>query len=131
MFHLGIYYQVAILAYLLLCLGLLNRRNRALHASLMSAGILLDLTIVLLLEFNRHVIGTAVHANFGVLERGHIIASSIAVVFYIPTVLLGLRRLFFNGSLAVRRWHIRCGICAFIFRTLGFILMFSMLDNPK
>lgn len=127
------YMTVAALAYFLLVTGLLKRKeNKKTHAILMSLGILTDLLLVLVLEIQRGAIDTTFSFTLSPLQQAHIFSSSLAVLFYFPTVYLGIRR--YRGTLttpASKRLHIRLGLTAFIFRTLGFILMFSLISHVR
>lgn len=124
------YMTVATLAYSLLCLGLRFRKNRRTHAIFMSSGILLDLMVVLILEFQREAIATALAFTLNPFQQAHIGTSALAILFYFPTVVLGVLQLnkIVRGS-RIRKWHIRLGVTAFLFRTAGFLLMFSMLSH--
>ena len=64
--------------------------------------------------------------TFSVAEAGHIIASTLAVVLYIPVVTLAILRLLDKAQGWGRRWHMRLGITAFSFRSVGFVLMFTV-----
>lgn len=124
------YMTVATIAYCALVWGLLLRKTRKAHTFCMNTGILLDLILVFILEFQRDAIGTAVSFELSFFEQLHIITSSISVLFYIPTLVLGWAR-FSKKSLrkGLCKWHERLGLIAFFFRTLGFLLMFSLLDK--
>ncbi len=103
-----------------------RRRRRDLHAGLMSAGMGLDLIIVLILEFGRGAVGTALGPTLTGAQQIHVAASTLAVAFYIPVFVLGLLRLRGRGS---REWHLRLGYCALACRAIGFLFMFSMLGR--
>jgi hypothetical protein len=121
------YMAVATLAYALMTVGLLNRKNKQRHVRLMAIAITLDVLIVLILELQKDAVQTALDFSLAPLQQLHVGTSSIAVLLYIPVVYLGFKRFRGLGDLNTRLWHIRLGIGAFIFRTLGFILMFSLL----
>ena len=134
------YMVAATISYFCLCCGLLVRKNRILHARLMSMGMLIDVGIVLVLEVSRHAINTALAMTLSPLQQAHVGASTIAVILYIPVFILGRRRFQeLTGRRAVevstaaarRKAHIRLGLTAFAFRTLGFVLMFSLLWKIK
>ena len=124
------YMSAAWVAYWFLMYGLFHRKNRKKHVFWMSTGIFLDLAIVLILEFQRDAIDTAMHFKLNFLQQTHVFASTIATALYIPTAALGALR--YRGKLIqpkFRTWHIYLGSIAFIFRTLGLILMFSLLEK--
>lgn len=125
------YMIAATVSYILLVLGLVFRKKRKLHACLMGLGILTDLTIVMLLEINRDAVKTAVKFSLTTLQQLHVGTSACATALYFPVAVLGLLRLFGSGNSRVRHLHLRSGVAAFIFRSLGFIFMFSLLwKNP-
>ncbi len=62
----------------------------------------------------------------GLLERGHILSSTIAFGLYFPVVALAVLRLRNKVPDWGRRWHMRLGITAFCFRTVGFMLMWAV-----
>ena len=124
------YMFLASLSYSLLLWGFLQRRNRRLHVPLMNVGIALDISLVLLLEFQRDAIGTALGFGLNPLQQGHIAASSIALVLYFPLLWLGWSiQLGRTNTPKSKEWHKRMGIAAFAFRSIGFLLMFSLLDH--
>jgi hypothetical protein len=124
------YMRVASLAYLTMVAGfVLRRAYPKVHIRLMSAAMCLDLLVVLVLEIQRDAVHTALSFTLNPLQQAHIAASSTATILYIPVILLGVRK--FSPKLEIvasaRKWHKYLGIAAFVFRSLGFVLMFSML----
>ncbi|MDP3920483.1 MAG: hypothetical protein Q8R76_06740 [Candidatus Omnitrophota bacterium] len=130
MFSLTPYMYVAIASYFLLVLGLCYRKsNRQLHARLMSGAIAADITIVFLLQIKKHVIGTALSSTLNIWQQLHVAASVTAVLLYLPVLILGYRLLRHQAGSRTRSWHIRFGLAAFLFRTLGLIWMFSFIEK--
>ena len=127
------YMWLASLAYACILMGFVVRQtNRRLHVSLMSVGITMDLLLVLILEFQRHAVATALEFSLNPIQQTHVVVSSFATLLYFPIVVLGfISYQNASPSLKIRKWHMRFGIAAFIFRTLGFLLMFSMLSRPR
>lgn len=121
---------IATLSYITMVAGYWQRFNRIAHVRLMTSAMLIDLALVLTLEVQRHAIETAVAMKFGVLQQAHIFSSSIATALYFPVFGMGFY-LWNNRSPKIRTWHLRCGKAAFFFRTLGFILMFTLLIQEK
>ena len=119
--------KVATACYLCFIFGLYYRKNRKVHVRLMATGIAGDLSIVLLLEFQRAAIDTALSFKLGFWQQLHIGSSFTAVILYIPVIYLGSSIIFGGSSLKKRLWHIRIALVAFIFRTMGFLLMFTLL----
>lgn len=128
----SVYMTWASAAYFAMVIGLVLRKQRQRHIQLMNLAIVLDLALVLLLEFQRSAIATAADFSLSIAQQAHIGFSSLAVALYIPVLYLGWG--LYLGKLSTdrhRRWHKRLGILAFIARTLGFLLMFSLLEHVK
>jgi hypothetical protein len=126
-----LYMAGATLGYALMVAGLLLRRQKGPHVALMVAAITLDLGIVLALELQREAIKTALSFTMTALQQTHVFCSATAAGLYFPVLVLGWMR--FTGRArrpASRAWHIRLGLTAFVLRTLGFVLMFSLLKEP-
>lgn len=123
------YMAAATFAYLLILAGFSSRKTSPIwHSRFMGVGIFLDFTLVLLLEFQRSAVATAVGDEMNVFQQAHVVFSVIAVICYIPLILLGIRLLGKRDFLTypLHKW---IGICAFIARSAGFILMFSLIDR--
>lgn len=128
------YMTVAGMSYLLMVTGFgLRKSDPKMHALLMSLGMLGDLTLVGVLEFQRNAIKTAMSFSLTPFQQLHILFSSVATALYIPMFILGLLMLFKpEFTKKIRKSHKVMGITAFVFRSAGFFLMFSMLGkvNP-
>lgn len=125
--NLTIYMRWATLSYLCMVSGLYFRKERIRHLALMGLAIFSDLSLVLLLEFQRSAIKTAVSFSLTLPQQLHIGFSTLAVLFYFPVVGLGIARVLQRGSIKTYQKHRILGMVAFAFRTLGFVLMFSLL----
>lgn len=126
-----LYMGIATLGYWLLASGfILRKSDKKSHGILMTAGIVTDVSLVLVLEFQRSAINTAVSFTLGPLQQAHILSSTVATVLYFPLLYIGWA--LYRGKLKspkVRRFHKRAGITAFIFRSIGFLLMFTLLAS--
>jgi len=93
----------------------------------------LDISLVLKLQIQRHAIQTAAAFSLSPLQQAHIGVSTLALILYFPTFYFGFKRLHQKGTspLLDRKRHILFAVSAFIFRTLGFLFMFSMLDKSN
>lgn len=124
------YMGVAGFNYFLLLSGFFLRRQRLVHARLMTLGIASDLSLVLLLELQRGAIGVTLHESLSLHQYLHIGFSTTAAALYLPILYLGFRLLKFpNTSRHLRSWHLHLGSLALVLRTLGFLFMFSLLDR--
>lgn len=122
----SIYMSLASLSYFLIVWGFLVRKtNRIQHIRLMNTGIIIDLGLVLTLEFQRQAIDTALSFDMSWPEQAHIGFSTLATVLYIPLLITGWK-MFKAPNPKLRKIHIPLGVSAFIFRSLGFIFMFTL-----
>ena len=131
--HVTGYMRLATVNFFLLLTGFtLRHKSRKAHATFMSAGMLSDLTLVLILQFQRHAIQTAVSFKLSAWNQAHILSSTLATALYIPMAIIGIL-LFLQktpeGSSRKKTLHRRMGWTVLILRTLGFFLMFSMLGR--
>lgn len=130
--HMTVYLGIATLAYIAMVLGVLYRRKRALHLALMHGVIVTDLTLVLVIEFQRSAINTVLNMELNFFQQAHVLTSTLAVLCYLPLLWLGWKLVRGAGEyVRLRVWHKRLGWLAFVFRTLGFLLMFSMLERVQ
>lgn len=122
-------------AFALLLAGFAVRHSRRdLHVGLMCGGMGLDLIIVALLEFGRDAVATAAGAGLTAAQQAHVVASTLAVLFYFPVFALGYLRWRSPGARGakaarLRAWHARLGYCALACRAVGFAFMFSILGR--
>jgi hypothetical protein len=121
---------LATISYAAMVAGYLQRFNKTAHMRLMLFAIFLDLSLVLTLEAQRGAIDTALSMKLGILQQAHILASSIATVLYFPVLYMGFR-LWKKSNPELKVWHTRIGKSAFFFRTLGFLLMFTLLGHEN
>lgn len=121
-----LYRVLASIAWGLIVAGWTQRRSRRTHVPLALAGIGVDLALVLILEFQRDVIGLTFTKEFTGLQITHIASSAAAVVFYIPTVILGFKLMKDPGARGVRKAHHACAVLALFLRTIGFACMWSL-----
>lgn len=123
------YMFAASFAYFCMVAGVLSRADKKTHSRLMTVAIVTDLAIVLTLETQRQAVKTAIAMTLSPLQQAHIASSFLATALYFPVFYLGWRRLKGKGSPLLRRWHVGLGVAAFIFRTAGFFLMFTLLSR--
>lgn len=121
-----IYMWIATVAWIALVVGYAQRRDRARHVAFMRTGIFLDFGLVLYLEVTRGAVEKALGFSMKLLPQLHIAASTIALLLYFPVLLLGYKLVKGTGKPETKAWHVRFALSAFFFRTLGFLLMFSM-----
>lgn len=122
------YMGIATFAYGLMAAGLMRRRQRRVHRAFMATALALDTGLVLTLELQRGATATAASLALSPLQSAHVLASTLAVLTYLPIVVLGIV-LWSEESPRVRQLHRILGYLAFVLRTLGFLLMFSLLSR--
>lgn len=118
---------VATFSFLVITLGVLNRKKQRRHVSCMLLGLGLDISLVLYLQITKDAVQIAAKMSLPVLEQIHILFSTLALLLYFPVIVLGLKLLQNCGNMRTRSLHIKLAILAYISRTLGFLFMFSML----
>lgn len=127
--------QVATANFFLLLTGfILRNSNRKAHAILMGLGILSDLVLVLTLQIQRNAVETALAFKLSFLNQAHIFTSALATTLYFPMVFLGFALYFAPSDACVgakRTLHRKIGWVVLVLRTLGFVLMFSMLGSHR
>ena len=121
-----LYKWIATLAFALIALGWTQRRRRQRHVPLVVAGIALDLGLVLALEFGRDVIGLTFTKEYSWMQWTHIGVSVVAVLLYVPVIVLGVRLL--RGTVRARGRAAHRGLAhaALVARAVGFAFMWSV-----
>ncbi len=124
------YMMIAAFNYFLFCAGLALKNSTKIHARTMTLAITLDLLLVLWLQWDRNAIATAMEFSLNPLQQSHIFTSIVATALYFPTLFLGWG--LYLGVLPRQKYrsvHLGVAVTAFVFRTLGFFLMFSMIPR--
>ena len=114
---------IALGAWLCLLLGVLRRRERRIHVPLMLTGIGADMLLVIYLQITRGAIQKALSFSLNPVRQLHIAASTTALLLYFPVLYLGQKLLRDRAGPVTRKYHVRIALTAFVFRTLGLILM--------
>lgn len=120
---------IATVAYGLILTGALWKGKRSIHGMLTGTGILFDLLLVVYLQSTRDAISVATSFELNPLQQSHVAASIVAVLLYVPAVGLGLKRYSQPHAANTGTGHKRMGKAAFMFRSAGFLLMFSLLGR--
>lgn len=126
-----IYMAIATVSYLGMVLGFAFRKQRKRHVPLMHFAIITDLTLVLVLEFQRSAIKTAVGLTLDWMQQTHVTVSTLAAVCYIPMLWMGWAILRGKSGPNTARRHKILGWVTFALRTLGFVFMFSMIERVQ
>jgi len=93
----------------------------------MQMGATLDYTLLVLIELNKSAIDTILNKSLSLFQSGHIFFSSLTLALYLVVVPLGWKVYFNPTHSKLIHWHHRLGWLTFFLRSLGFILMFSMM----
>lgn len=106
---------------LLLCVGLWKRRNPNIHIPVMVTAFIIDLLLVLYIEYSRSVIEMVIHeaAEMSLLLKIHVPISITAFLLYFPLIILGV--LVRRGNTQWQPWHKRVGITFIVFRGANYI----------
>ena len=127
---------LAAFSWLVLTGGVFLDLSRKAHAFWMGLGVLLDVSLVLVLQVSRNAVQTAVSPGLTDIQMMHIGSSLGAVLFYMPAVYIGLKVLRFDratgdrsGLKRSRQVHQWVGRFAYLLRSIGFFMMFSMLGR--
>lgn len=113
-------FVVATLILLIIFLGVKYRHNLKLHIPLMSTAFVMDIGLLLWVEFNRHAINKATHelahpAHWLLLF--HVAVSLVVLVCYILLIISGIKLL--RGNPATRNFH----------RSLAYVFILCRLAN--
>jgi hypothetical protein len=97
----------------------------------MISAILIDLSLVAILEIQRSAVETALKRELEFFQQIHIASSLLAILFYFPTAYFGWKayRAYLARVKPASNLHIQLGIITFALRTLGFITMFSLISR--
>lgn len=117
---------LATVAFVLIVAGWTQRRRRDRHVPLVLAGIGLDLALVVWLELSRSVVEKTMTDDFSAVRWVHIASSTLAVLFYLPTLWYGFRMLRGPADAAVRKRHAVVATLALVLRTVGFVCMWGV-----
>lgn len=120
----SVYKILATVGFVLIAAGWTQRRHRKRHVPLVLAGICTDFALVVILEFQRDVIGLTFTQKYSPVEIVHIATSASAVVLYLPVLFLGFRLLLNLGDQRLRKLHAGFATGALLLRTIGFVCMF-------
>jgi len=110
---------LSILACLLIAVGLTQRRRRRIHIPLMLSAFVIDLGIVVYIEWDRGAIASA-KARMGPLMIVHICLSVLVLILYAVQIVTGVRKA--RGRPARR--HGTTGLCFCVARFGNLITSF-------
>lgn len=112
---------VSIFVCVLLVVGYFNRRKRKIHIPMMLSAFVIDMIIVLIIEFSRGAIKTA-QAKMGPLMIIHIIISVSVILLYIGQIVSGIKKA--KGGTC--NWHGRTGLILLIARLGNLVTSFMV-----
>lgn len=94
------------------------------HVPMVLTAIIGDLSFVVFLQLTRDALARAFEFQLSLFNQMHIGFSAVAMLLYFPVVFFGIKLL--RGENNCRLLHRRLAVSAYVFRTLGFLFMFSM-----
>lgn len=111
------------LIFSLMCLGILNRKNKQRHIPIMATVITWDIILILQIELNRKAVEKAMQALTNPMMLNiHISIAVSCVVLYFFLIFTGRKLL--NNNFKVKKTHRILGWSAFILRLLTLITSF-------
>lgn len=108
----------------LLGVGIHYRSYRSIHVPLMLSAFLLDLTLVLVIEIQRHAVEKVVQVQVPPLTMVHAGISTVVLLLYAAAMVLGFRLL--RGHHHCRPLHRWAGIALLAFRIANYITSFML-----
>lgn len=110
----------------LLVVGYLNRRQKKIHIPMMVSAFVIDMTIVLIIEFSRGAIDAA-KSKMGPLMIVHICISVTVILLYITQIVSGIKKA--RGKPC--GWHGHTGLMLLITRLGNLVTSFMVMQiNP-
>jgi Kef-type K+ transport system membrane component KefB len=114
-------------AWILLTAGLISRHRPTTHRVLIVIAIVTDVALVLHLQVTRGAIQQALSFERAALQQAHIAVSTLALLLYFPLLWFLTRPLHGSAITTTHPRYARLLPLVYGLRTLGFLLMFSML----
>ena len=114
---------ISTIVVLIIIAGLWKRKDRALHYKLMVLAFIIDMGMVVYIEFMRGAVETAVSSP-PPLMLFHIFVSVMSIVFYLVQFYLGWR--LFKGKVTSTKTHMYCGILFCVFRLSNYVTSFMV-----
>jgi hypothetical protein len=109
----------------LLFYGVSQRSRPRIHMPVMALAFLIDLSMVVYIELNRHAIEQAVHPTSG-LMKVHLFCSIVAVLLYPVQIGSGLKKYLWGGV----AFHKYTGAAFLFFRVGNLITSFLIPTHP-
>ena len=107
----------------LLITGVFLRRNRAWHPKIMFTAFVLDVLLVLYIEFTLQAIERVV-SETGLLLWFHAGVSTTVILLYIAMIVLGRRLL--RGDNTIRTLHRNLGIALLVLRSINYVTSYMV-----
>lgn len=82
------FFYISSFVIILLAIGIINRHKRKIHIPAMTAAFIIDLSLVLIIEIQRHAIENVI-VNRNAFVWFHVIISTLVLVFYIVLAVTG------------------------------------------
>lgn len=117
-------YTISFFVLIIIAFGIYYKKKRAVHYSLMGSAFVIDVALVLYLEFTRGAIDKAMNPS-GPLLIFHIAVSVVAMLLYLVQFYLGYR--FIKGRSGSIKMHRYCGITFVLCRVTNFVTSFMVV----
>lgn len=128
-----IFHAISTLVLIILAVGFANRRNKKIHIPCMSLAFLIDLSLVLVIEFQRHAVENVVQET-SLFVWFHALVSLSVLVLYVMLAMQGTKlakegtnsgtslKEFFN----LKTYHGRLAIAFIVLRLINYGTAFFM-----
>lgn len=115
---------------LVIAFGLYKRRQPKVHIPVMGLAFVMDIALVLYIEWTRHAIETFAESVAVPMDKTlllfHIGVSLVTILLYVALIVSGIR--LFRGDAAVRTWHRGLAGAFILFRLTNYATSFFI--NP-
>ena len=100
------------------------RKNRALHIKVMTTAFIMDVSLVLMIEIQRHAVEKVITEHLKPLLLFHVIVSLLVVVGYIWQIVYGRKIL--SAVPNARIIHMYSGIIFMVLRLTNYVTSFML-----
>lgn len=121
-------YGISFLVLIIIGLGLRYRKERKKHIPLMLSAFVIDVSLVLIIEINRHAVERAVGLTLPAFTWCHIAISTSVVVLYLILITTGIKLA--KGNESVRPFHKKLALVFIVLRLANFITSLLLPFKP-
>lgn len=108
-----------VLIYIVILIGFANRKKPRVHVPIMAAAFVMDVLLVLYIEFTRRAIEQAI-GETTLTMKVHLAASLLVVFLYVGQIITGIKKRRGQPS----RWHGKAGVAFLSTRLVNLVTSF-------